>query len=108
MEILLWLLPAVVATLASMAWVGWLGRTQRTIDREESARRLGAALARAEKRGVAEPGRRTPERGTGVALRASRPRPTVIVGEGLEDDVVEGVRIVEDESAADERDRRAS
>lgn len=80
MEILLWLAPAAVVTLVTMLWVGWWGREGRgEVDRETAARRLGEALSREQKR---RPGyaavRRTPDRSTGVALRPSKLRPTVL------------------------------
>ena len=80
MEILLWLVPAAVVTLVTMLWVGWWGREGRgEVDRETAARRLGEALSREQ---VSRPGyavsRRTPDRSTGVALRPSKLRPTVL------------------------------
>lgn len=110
MEILLWLVPAGVATVVAMAWVGWWGREGRgQVDRETAARRLGEALSR--ERG-ARPGYAVPpreeERSTGVALRASRRRP-VVLPTTVEPDEPE-VRVIE-EPAAEERttrDRRAS
>lgn len=80
MEILLWLAPAAVVTLAAMLGVGWWGREGRgQVDRETAARRLGEALSREQ---PARPGyaaqRRTTARSTGVALRPSRLRPTVL------------------------------
>ena len=80
MEVLLWLVPAAVVTLVTMLWVGWWGREGRgEVDRETAARRLGQALSREQKR---RPGyavaRRTPDRSTGVALRPSKLRPTVL------------------------------
>ena len=99
MEILFWLLPAAVLTLASMAWVAWCGREGRgEVDRETAARRLGEALTREQRSrpGYAAP-ERAPERHTGVALRASQSRPSVVVGETAEEPVVE----VADQAAAD-------
>lgn len=83
MEILFWLLPAALVTLAATVWVSWWGREGRgEVDRETAARRLGEALARADERrpGYAAP-RRTPDRSTGVALRASKTRPVVVPGD---------------------------
>ena len=112
MEILFWLLPAGVVTLVTMLWVGWWGREGRgEVDRETAARRLGEALSREQKR---RPGyavsRRTPDRSTGVALRPSRMRPTVLppLGEPTEQTEPSGPPEV---PVADERptgDRRAS
>ena len=83
MEILFWLVPAGLVTLVTMLWVGWWGREGRgEVDRETAARRLGEALSKEQKR---RPGyavtRRTPDRSTGVALRPSKLRPTVLPGE---------------------------
>lgn len=114
MEILLWLVPAGVATVVAMLWVGWWGREGRgQVDRETAARRLGEALSR--ERGP-RPGYavapREEDRSTGVALRASRRRPVVLPGSAQPDaqpDEPE-VRVIEP-TAADEqaaRDRRAS
>ncbi len=80
MEILFWLVPAGVVTMATMLWVGWWGREGRgEVDRETAARRLGEALSKEQER---RPGyavsRRTPDRSTGVALRPSKMRPTVL------------------------------
>ncbi|MEV5000913.1 hypothetical protein [Nocardioides sp. LML1-1-1.1] len=118
MEILLWLVPAGVATVVAMLWVGWWGREGRgQVDRETAARRLGEALSR--ERGL-RPGYavapREEDRSTGVALRASRRRPVVLPGsaEGAaqpdaQPDEPE-VRIIEPTAADDQaaRDRRAS
>ncbi len=73
MEILLWLVPAAVATLLAMAWAAWAGRDGRgEVDRDEAVARLGTALGRE------HPGRAygrpvTPrERSTGIAVRRTR------------------------------------
>jgi cytochrome c-type biogenesis protein CcmH/NrfF len=67
-QILLWLVPPVVVTLVAMAWVGWVGREGRgEVDREESLRRMGEALERAQPVPARSPRRR--ERSTGVAVR---------------------------------------
>ncbi|WP_141014003.1 hypothetical protein [Nocardioides sambongensis] len=90
MEILLWLAPAGIVTVVTMLWVAWWGRERRDerrpADRDAAARRLGAALERADRRGrgYAVP-RRGPEVSHGVALRAPRPRPVVIPGEAEQD-----------------------
>lgn len=82
MEILLWLVPAAVVTVVAMLWVGWAGSARRagraTLDRDEAARRLGAALGRAASRPRYAAPRRTPEPSTGVAVR--RTRPVVVKG----------------------------
>jgi hypothetical protein len=105
-EILFWLLPAAVLTLASMAWVAWWGREGRgEVDRETAARRLGEALTREQRSrpGYAAP-ERAPERHTGVALRASQARPSVVAGEAEHPPAVE----VSVESPDATGDRRAS
>jgi len=44
-EILLWLVPAVVVTVLAMLWVGWVSREdRREVDADVAVRRLGAAL----------------------------------------------------------------
>jgi hypothetical protein len=67
-EILLWLLPAVVVTCAAMAWVGWLGRERPERERSDAElERMARALARPV---PTEQGRsRQRERSTGVAQR---------------------------------------
>lgn len=113
MEILLWLVPAGVATVVAMLWVGWWGREGRgQVDRETAARRLGEALSRerGQRPGYAVP-EREEERSTGVALRPSRRRPVVLPGQ-VEPDLPEEpeVRVVEPPAADEQstRDRRAS
>ncbi|MBM7515720.1 hypothetical protein [Nocardioides nitrophenolicus] len=110
MEILLWLLPAAVLTLASMAWVAWWGREGRgEVDRETAARRLGEALTREQRSrpGYAAP-RRAPERHTGVALRASQARPSVVAGGEAEQPVVDAADPADDQAGDATGDRRAS
>jgi hypothetical protein len=67
-EILLWLLPAVVATCAAMAWVGWVGRERPARERSEADLER---FARAVMRPVPgeRPRSRQRERSTGVAQR---------------------------------------
>ena len=74
MEILLWLLPAAVATTAAMAWVSWAGR-QRP-ERERSVAKQ-ERFARAIMRPIPEEHRRPRqrERSTGVAQRRDQQRP---------------------------------
>ncbi|TQK70272.1 hypothetical protein [Nocardioides sp. SLBN-35] len=106
MEILFWLLPAAVLTLASMAWVAWWGREGRgQVDRETAARRLGEALTREQRSrpGYAAP-QRAPERHTGVALRASQARPSVVAGGEVEEPAAEPDVQADDATG----DRRAS
>ena len=72
MEILLWLVPAVVVTAVAMAWVSWVGRDGHgEIDRDVAVERLGKALAKelpAGTRRTAAPAR---DRSTGIAVRPS-------------------------------------
>ncbi|GAA3539503.1 hypothetical protein GCM10022263_28770 [Nocardioides daeguensis] len=109
-----WLLPAAVLTLASMAWVAWWGREGRgEVDRETAARRLGEALTREQRSrpGYAVP-ERAPDRHTGVALRASQTRPSVIAGEAAHAPAAEAAAAVvvdgPDEAPGATGDRRAS
>jgi hypothetical protein len=78
-EILLWLVPAVVATVLAMLWVSWAGRDGRgEVDRDVAVERLGKALAKELPAGA----RRTPsrsaspsrDRSTGIAVRPSTTR----------------------------------
>ena len=46
MEILLWLVPAVLVTVGAMGWVGWAGREPREVDRGVMVRRLAKGMAR--------------------------------------------------------------
>ncbi len=76
MEILLWLLPAVLVTVVAMLWVAWLGREGRgEVDREVAVRRLAAALEPGPRRRPT-PGYAVPpparDRSTGIAVRPSR------------------------------------
>ena len=72
MEILLWLVPAVVVTAVAMAWVAWVGRDGHgEVDRDVAVERLGKALAKelpAGTRRTAAPAR---DRSTGIAVRPS-------------------------------------
>jgi len=79
-DVLLWLVPAGLATVLAMAWAGWTGRQARRLAVEEHRRasprddeaaraRLGAALSKpppARARSVAH---QPVERGGGVAIR---------------------------------------
>jgi hypothetical protein len=69
-EILLWLLPAVVATGAAMVWVSWIGRDRPERDRTPAEQER---FAQAVMRPVPDEGRRPRqrERSTGVATRRS-------------------------------------
>jgi cytochrome c-type biogenesis protein CcmH/NrfF len=69
-EILLWLLPAVVVTGAAMVWVGWIGRDRP--ERERTAveqQRFAEAVMRQVPDERRRPRQR--ERSTGVATRRS-------------------------------------
>ncbi|WP_439938781.1 hypothetical protein ACS3YM_03985 [Nocardia sp. N13] len=72
MEILLWLVPAVVVTVVAMVWVSWISRDGRgEVDRDVAVERLGRALAKdlpAGTRRTAAPAR---DRSTGIAVRPS-------------------------------------
>jgi len=67
-EILLWLLPAAVATCAAMAWVSWVGRERPERERSVAEQER---FARAIMRPIPEEHRRPRqrERSTGVAQR---------------------------------------
>jgi hypothetical protein len=69
-EILLWLLPAVVATAAAMVWVSWIGRDRPERDRTPAEQER---FAQAVMRPVPDEGSRPRqrERSTGVATRRS-------------------------------------
>lgn len=71
MEILLWLVPAAVATLVAMVWVGVIGRRlereDRTVSTPRQQQRFAAAIQRQTQ--VRTPRRAPVERSTGVATR---------------------------------------
>jgi hypothetical protein len=71
-EILLWLVPAVVVTVVAMVWVSWISRDGRgEVDRDVAVEKLGKALAKdlpAGTRRTAAPAR---DRSTGIAVRPS-------------------------------------
>ena len=72
MEILLWLVPSVVATLAAMAWVSWTARDGRgEIDRDVAVERLGKALAKDLPAGTRRTTAPSRDRSTGIAVRPS-------------------------------------
>ncbi len=71
-EILLWLLPAVVVTVVAMIWVSVLGHRLERDDLSESARirrqqRFAEAIQRPHR--TAAPRRAPSERSTGLAVR---------------------------------------
>jgi HAMP domain-containing protein len=67
-EILLWLLPAVLATGAATAWAAWVGRERPERELSEADQeRLGQALMRPMPEERRRP--RPRERSTGVAVR---------------------------------------
>ena len=77
MEILLWLVPAAVATVVAMLWVAWAGRAGRgEVDREVAVRRLAGALEPDQRRRRPTPGYVAPQpeqdRSSGIAVRPSR------------------------------------
>ena len=73
-EILLWLVPALSATLLAMAWAGWAGRPQReSRDRSEAAYARFAKAIEKKHPGAGRPRpAATPDRSTGIAVRPSR------------------------------------
>jgi hypothetical protein len=69
-EILLWLLPTVVATGAAMIWVGWVGRDRPERERTPAEQeRFAEAVMRPVPDERRHPRQR--ERSTGVATRRS-------------------------------------
>ncbi len=72
MEILLWLVPAVVATVAAMVWVSWAGRDSRgEVDRDVAVARLGKALSKELPAGTRRTSAPARDRSTGIAVRPS-------------------------------------
>jgi hypothetical protein len=75
-EILWWLVPAVVVTVVAMAWVGWTGRDGRgEVDRDVAVARLAEAMQGEpthQRRAAEAPAR---DRSTGIAVRPSRREP---------------------------------
>ena len=74
MEILLWLVPALAATLLAMAWAGWAGRPQRDErDRSEAAyARFSKAIEKKHPAAGRPRPATAPDRSTGIAVRPSR------------------------------------
>jgi hypothetical protein len=82
MEILLWLVPAAVATTLAMLWAAWAGReTTPTVDEATAAERLGRALR--SDRPVRYAPRPAPAYDSGgVAVRPARePEPEPVVAD---------------------------
>ncbi|MBO9523528.1 MAG: hypothetical protein J7518_18515 [Nocardioidaceae bacterium] len=80
MEILLWLVPAVVVTTVAGLWAGWVARErperERTdAEQERFARAIQKPLPAAARPRPGADSRRTRERSTGVAVRRTAPRP---------------------------------
>lgn len=74
-EILLWLLPAVVVTCAAMVWVSWIGRERPERERSVAEQeRFAEAVMRPMPDERRRPRQR--ERSTGVAQRRDNPRDT--------------------------------
>lgn len=72
MEILLWLVPSVLATLAAMLWVSWISRDGRgEVDRDVAVERLGKALAKDLPPGTRRTAAPARDRSTGIAVRPS-------------------------------------
>ncbi len=72
MEILLWLVPALVVTVVAMVWVSWVGRDGHgEIDRDVAVERLGKALAKELPAGTRRTTSPARDRSTGIAVRPS-------------------------------------
>lgn len=72
MEILLWLVPALVVTVVAMVWVSWIGRDGHgEIDRDVAVERLGKALAKELPAGARRTTSPARDRSTGIAVRPS-------------------------------------
>lgn len=74
MEILLWLVPAGVATVLAMVWAAWAGRPEREVrDRDEAAyERFSRAIDREHPAAGKPRPERPRDRSTGIAVRPSR------------------------------------
>jgi hypothetical protein len=80
-DILFWLLPALVVTVVAMCWAGWAGRDrperERTAaEQERFAAAIGKPLPAAARPRPGADTRRARERSTGVAVRRDPPRDT--------------------------------
>ena len=77
MEILLWLVPAALATAGATVWVGWLAREGRgEVDRDVAVQRLARALEKdhrgSGRRALPDRPARVADRSTGIAVRPTR------------------------------------
>lgn len=73
MEILLWLVPAVVVSVVAMLWAGWMGREGRgEVDRDVALARLAEAMDRDHTPARTATARTRADRSTGIAVRPSR------------------------------------
>ncbi len=74
MEILLWLVPSIVATALAMLWVTWAGRPERDErDRSDAAyARFASAIAKEHPAAGRPRPSAVPDRSTGIAVRPSR------------------------------------
>jgi hypothetical protein len=71
-EILLWLVPAVVVTVVAMVWVSWISRDGRgEVDRDVAVEKLGRALAKDLPAGTRRTTAPARDRSTGIAVRPS-------------------------------------
>jgi hypothetical protein len=71
-EILLWLVPAVVVTVVAMVWVSWISRDGRgEVDRDVAVEKLGKALAKDLPAGTRRTTAPARDRSTGIAVRPS-------------------------------------
>ncbi len=80
MEILLWLVPAALATAGATVWVGWLAREGRgEVDRDVAVQRLAKALEKdhrgSRRRALPDRPARVADRSTGIAVRPTRTGP---------------------------------
>ena len=73
MEILLWLVPAALATAGAAVWVSWLAREGRgEVDRDVAVQRLAKALEKDQRRVLPARPARVADRSTGIAVRPTR------------------------------------
>ena len=75
MQVLWWLVPALVATTLAMAWAAWAGRARDDVRRDDSdaaLRRMQQALRRPAPRGGAAVTQPPLEPTHGVAVRRTR------------------------------------
>ncbi len=73
-DILLWLVPAILVTSGAMAFAGWAGRERHESDRRSEAaqERFAEAILRDHPAGTVGRPRPVRDRSTGIAVRPSR------------------------------------